>query len=56
MKIICDCGEVTNFINGEDGPYYTEGEGWYKRLDGSMDIAETHDQVNFRCENCGQDI
>jgi len=27
MKIICDCGAITELIDGEDGSDYTEGEG-----------------------------
>lgn len=56
MKIICDCGEVTEFVDGEDGPSYTEDEGWYKTTKGSMEITESHDQVYFQCGKCGQAI
>lgn len=56
MKIICECGEVTEFIDGEDGPNYTEDEGWYKVAKGTMEIFETHDQVYFHCAKCGKDI
>lgn len=56
MKIVCDCGEVTEFVDGEDGTSYTEYEGWYKTTEGSMTINEQHDQVFFRCEKCGNEF
>lgn len=56
MKIICECGEVTEFVDGEDGSSFTDGEGWYKTVKGSMEINENYDQVYFRCGECGKEI
>lgn len=56
MKIICDCGEVTEFIDDEEGASYTSGEGWYKKLEGSINIEKNHYQVFFTCSNCDAEI
>ena len=56
MKIICDCGEITKLIDGENGSSYTEGEGWYKVIEGSMEFYGGHDQVFFVCNKCGKEI
>ena len=53
MKIVCDCGEVTELVDSEDGKSYTEGEGWYKTTKGSMELVGSHDQVYFHCTKCG---
>lgn len=56
MKIVCDCGATTEFTTSEDGELYTEGEGWYKVKNGSVDIWGAHDQVFFKCDECGEEI
>lgn len=56
MKIICDCGEVTELVDDVQGPSYTNYEGWYKVVNGSLEVSGAHDQVFFHCSNCGQEI
>jgi hypothetical protein len=56
MRIVCDCGEETDFIDGECGPSYTDGEGWYKVTDGVMELCGNHNQVFLHCQNCGKEI
>ena len=51
MKIVCNCGAVTEFITSEDGELYTEDEGWYKIKNGLVDIYGAHDQVFFDARN-----
>lgn len=55
MKILCECGEVTEFIDSEDGSHYTPDEGWYKVKSGTVIIYGEHDQVFFRCCKCGKE-
>lgn len=55
MKLICDCGATTDFVDGEDGSSYTEGEGWYKVARGAVEMLGEHDQIFFHCEICGMD-
>jgi len=50
VKIICDCGAITELIDGEDGSDYTEGEGWYKVNRGDVSLYGEHDVVCFKCE------
>ena len=56
MKIICDCGCISEFVDGEDGSHYTKGEGWYKVLKGDIEMYGEHDQVFVVCKNCNKEI
>lgn len=56
MKLICDCGAITEFVTGGDGESFTESEGWYKIKKGSMEICKNYYQVFFACEECGSQI
>lgn len=56
MKLICDCGEVTNFFDSKDGATYNEYEGWYKVADGLIETHGEHDSVFFNCKKCGEKI
>lgn len=55
MKIICDCGEVTELVDGEDGSSYTPDEGWYKTTQGNIGLWEQHDVVGLVCKACGRE-
>lgn len=55
MKLICDCGAVTEFVQNEDSTY-TEGEGWYVRTEGDVELYGEHDQVFMKCNSCGKEI
>lgn len=56
MKIICDCGAISEFIDGDDGASYADGEGWYKVLNGNINLYGAHDQVFAKCEKCQKEI
>lgn len=56
MKIICECGTIVELIDGEDGPSYTENEGWYKvKSNRDIDLAPGHDVLYFGCRKCGKE-
>jgi hypothetical protein len=55
MKIVCECGEVTKLVDGEDGSGYTYGEGWYKKTCGTIDLNQNHYQIFFICNSCGKE-
>lgn len=55
MKMVCDCGEVTELVDSSE-PSYTEGEGWYKVTKGEIEFNQSHDQVFFNCAACGQKV
>jgi len=55
VKIICDCGAITELIDGEDSSDYTEGEGWYKVNRGDVSLYGEHDVVCFKCEICDRE-
>ena len=54
MKIICDCGLISEFIVSDDARYI-EDEGYYASLKGDIDIIAEHDQAWISC-NCGKKI
>lgn len=56
MKVMCDCGAISEFIDSENGSRYTSGEGWYKVLRGKIGIHGEHDRVFISCENCKNEI
>lgn len=49
-------GKGAELIDDADGSSYADGEDWYKVINGSMEINESHDQVFFRGQKCGNDI
>jgi len=55
MKIVCECGEITELIDGEDGSDYTHGEGWYKAIDGNIEVGSNHHQIFLHCLTCGRE-
>lgn len=56
MKIVCECGAVVELIDGEDGPSYTENEGWYKRKSSyDIDLHAEHDVLYLGCRKCGKE-
>jgi hypothetical protein len=55
MKIICDCGAITELLEPEDGSSYTPHEGWYKVDKGDIELYGEHDQVFFHCTACGKE-
>ncbi len=57
MKIICDCGNKSEFSTIDIGKQtsITEGEGQYATIE-SFRFWEMHDVVGIVCEKCGKAI
>lgn len=61
MKIVCDCGNETEFNTINEGTgkpnSYTEGEGQYATVDISkFNFWQMHDVVGVVCIKCKKDI
>ena len=55
LVLKCKCRAVGKLVKTEDSSY-TPDEGWYVDAEGDIEITETHDQVYFRCNKCGNEI
>lgn len=52
MKIICDCGKISEFIKQD---HYNEEDGEYCQIEGDIELFGEHDKVWIEC-NCGNNI
>lgn len=58
MKLICDCGEESDFIIQplEEDEEFDEENGSYALLKGEVDIVAEHDQAWITCNKCKKAI
>ena len=57
MKIICDCGEISEFIiQPNETKDYNEEDGLYALLTGKINIIAEHDQAWIVCNKCNNRI
>ena len=54
MKLICDCGEESEFVIHplEEGEEIDEENGSYARLTGKIDIIAEHEHAWVICNKC----
>jgi len=57
MKITCDCGNKSEFVENNDEELFDEEWGIYVDVEGrKFSFGEEHDRVGIKCNGCGKEI